>query len=287
MVILSNQLTAFAGVKFETSPPPALSGLIGLIRLIGVIGLFGWVLSANAAGSSARDVVANTSDDLQALIEEARDYVDEDPERFFVAVETLLRPVVDFAGFARNVMAGYYKQATEDQRERFAEVFKWGLVRSYALALTDFSDGEAILVPAARPPRSPKRESVKMEIHTSTGEIYPLVYSMALGSDGVWRMRNIIINGVNIGLTYRNQFKSAASDNRYGGDLDRVIDAWANVVQTNVDKDAGGDGAEDDGKAEDGGKDAEDGGKDAEDGGKAEDDGKAQGEVTSADEAGS
>ena len=77
-----------------------------------------------------------------------------------------------------------------------------------------------------------------MEIRTSTGEVYPLLYEMGLGKDDVWRMRNITINGVNIGLTYRSQFASAATDSRYGGDLNKVIDAWANVVQSNAEQEA-------------------------------------------------
>ena len=226
MVDFSNGLSGFG-----------LQGSAGSNALIALIALIALVATASADTPSAREVVQNTSDDLLALIEEAHDYAEEDPERFFVEVEALLRPVVDFSGFARNVMAVHYKKATEDQRVRFAETFKWGLVRSYALALTGFSEGEVVLVPADRPPRSPKRESVKMEIHTRTGEVYPLVYSMALGPDNVWRMRNIIINGVNIGLTYRSQFASAATDNKYGGDLNKVIDAWANVVQSNGEED--------------------------------------------------
>ena len=40
-------------------------------------------------------------------------------------VEAVLAPVVDFPGTARSVMAVHYKQASEEQRARFAEVFKW------------------------------------------------------------------------------------------------------------------------------------------------------------------
>ena len=185
---------------------------------------------AEAGTSSAEAVVERTSDELLGLIEESRPYVKEDPERFFAAVEELLRPVVDFKGFARSVMAAHYKTADADQRDRFAETFKWGLVRSYALALTEFSDGEIVLIPSDRPPRSPRRRNVKMEIRTGTGEVYPVVYSMALGKNGAWRMRNIIINGVNIGLTYRSQFASAVQDPKYNDDLDAVIDAWATLL---------------------------------------------------------
>lgn len=193
---------------------------------------------ASVAVSSPDAVVERTTDALLILIEESQAYVKEDPERFFVAVEALLRPVVDFKGFARSVMAAHYKDASSDQRERFAEAFKWGLVRSYALALTGFRDGEIVIVPSQRPPRSPRRKNVKMEIRINTGEVYPIVYSMALGKDEAWRMRNIIINGVNIGLTYRSQFSSAVQDAKYGGSLDAVIDAWANLLAVDEEDDA-------------------------------------------------
>ena len=186
--------------------------------------------------ASADAVIQQASDALLVLIEESHAYVKEDPERFYTAVEAVLRPVVDFKGFARSVMAAHYKSAEPAQRGRFAETFKWGLVRSYALLLTEFSDGEIALIPADRPPRSPTRKNVKMEIRTTTGEVYPVVYSMALSKDQVWRMRNIIINGVNIGLTYRSQFASAVQNPKYGQDLDAVIDGWADLLSSSSDK---------------------------------------------------
>ncbi len=193
----------------------------------------GWLLAglllfaaapAPAQNPEAEAVVEKTTAEMLALIEEAKLYVDDDPERFYVAVEELLRPVVDFPRFARSVMAAYYKRATPEQRERFAEGFKWSLVRTYARALTEFTDNDARILPSDRPPTRPDRVSVRQEIR-SGGEVYPVVYSMVL-TDGRWRVRNIIINGVNMGLTYRNQFASAVKDPAYGGDLDRAIDGW-------------------------------------------------------------
>jgi phospholipid transport system substrate-binding protein len=199
---------------------------------------------SGAATRTATEVVERTSDEMLALIEASRPYVKEDPERFYGEVEALLAPVVDFKRFARSVMAVHYKMATPEQRERFADTFKWGLVRTYALALTEFTDGEVVIVPSERPPRSPRRESVKMEIRTKAGDVYPVVYSMALGNDGAWRMGNIIVNGVNIGLTYRSQFASAVQDQRYGGDLDKVIDAWALLLANETPGAASADGNE-------------------------------------------
>jgi phospholipid transport system substrate-binding protein len=49
---------------------------------------------------------------------------------------------------------------------------------------------------------------------------------MGQGEDGVWRVRNVIVDGVNLGLTYRNQFASAMQSGDARGDIDAVIDEW-------------------------------------------------------------
>ena len=100
--------------------------------------------------ASADAVIQQASDALLVLIEESHAYVKEDPERFYTAVEAVLGPVVDFKGFARSVMAAHYKSAEPAQRVRFAETFPWGLVRSYALLLTEFSDGEIMIDPPGK-----------------------------------------------------------------------------------------------------------------------------------------
>jgi phospholipid transport system substrate-binding protein len=190
--------------------------------------------------------VRKASDDVLALIEDSRDWAKDDPERFFGEVEQLLRPVVDFNSFSRSVMAVHYRDASDEQRKRFANTFRWGLVRTYAMALTEFNDGEVVVVPPDRPPRSERRRTVKMEIRTNAGEVYPVLYSMGLGKDGVWRVRNIIVNGINMGLTYRSQFASAMNDQQYGGDMDRVIEAWADLLAAEAEDEAA-DGAGNDG----------------------------------------
>lgn len=181
--------------------------------------------------SEAQRVVNQSTQDMLALIESAQGYAKQEPERFYREVETVLAPAVDFRAFSRNVMAASYKRATPEQRERFAESFKWSLVRTYALALTEFSGGEINLVLDTRPSDNPKRERVKMEIKSSSGAVYPVVYSLRLNKADNWVVYNLVVNGVNMGLTFRSQFKSAVNDKQYQGDLDKVIDAWATGLE--------------------------------------------------------
>ena len=152
-----------------------------------------------------------------------------EPERFYAEVEALLRPLIDFPRFARNVMGPYYRQATAAQRDGFAESFKWSLVRTYALALTEFGNGDVSVVPPRQAPRDPDRVNVTQEIKHQ-GRVYMVVYRMRR-MDQAWRLQNLIVEGVNIGLNYKSQFSAAMKDPQYGGDMDAVIQAWVNVIE--------------------------------------------------------
>ena len=41
---------------------------------------------------------------------------------------------------------------------------------------------------------------------------------------GGWLIINIIVNGVNLGLTFRNQFRALATE--YDNDIDEIINNW-------------------------------------------------------------
>ena len=178
---------------------------------------------------SAEQAVEGATMQVLALIKEGQSYASQDEERFYREVEALVRPMIDFKRFARNVMGPSYRTATEEQRMRFSESFKWGLVRSYALALTEFHNGKVEVLPPRRPSSNPKKAKVVQEI-TFEGKTYVVVYLMQRNKKNVWRVQNIIIEGVNLGLNYKNQFAKEVRRKEYQGDLDKVIDAWTKFV---------------------------------------------------------
>ena len=53
-----------------------------------------------------------------------------------------------------------------------------------------------------------KNVEVKQILDTGTST-YPISYKLRKNKDG-WKIINIIINGVNLGLTFRNQFQALA-----------------------------------------------------------------------------
>ncbi|WOJ94981.1 ABC transporter substrate-binding protein [Congregibacter variabilis] len=187
-------------------------------------------------GKSARATLRETTDKVLVVIEEARDYVDEDPERYYAAVHEVLDPIVDFRGFARGVMGEYatgarYRGLDEagrdqlrDQLERFTETMRVGLVRTYSKGLLAFGGSRVELDDDEDSDDSPTRATLRQLIYSDATQPYVVVYLMARDKSGAWKMRNLVVENVNLGQIYRSQFESAAR--RYDGDLDKVIANW-------------------------------------------------------------
>ncbi len=185
---------------------------------------------------TAHSVVQEATMEVMAVVQAAGEYVDEDPERYYGEVLSVLDPVVDFRGFARSVMGPYasserYRSLDESGREQlrgqldaFTEVMRTGLVRTYSKGLLAFG-GSRIEVSSASPEEEgKKRVSVQQLIYSETSEPYVVLYQMGLDRSGNWKLRNMIIESVNLGEIYRNQFEASAREHE--GDLDRVIAGW-------------------------------------------------------------
>ena len=197
------------------------------------------VVWAQEANESAQGVVDETTRRVMAAVVESRDYFDQDPERYYRQVQEILDPVIDFRGFARSVMGPYassdrYRSLDEagrarlrDQLDRFTEVMRLGLVRTYSKGLLAYGDARVELAPPADEDASDSRATVRQLVYDNQPEPYVLLYQMGRGKEGDWQLRNIIIEGVNLGEIYRNQFEASARQN--DGDLDAVIASWTAV----------------------------------------------------------
>lgn len=236
---LKNTFSNFAAVVAVGSR--AIGGLArGLVAgfLLAAFAANAWSQNTDATGAhearveavrlamqadTAEEAVADATEQVLGLISAGQIYAETDPERFYREVEEVIAPMVDFPRFARNVMGPAHKAASDAQRNDFSEVFKWTLVRTYALALTEFRDGKVQVVPPRRPHRDADKVKVVQEV-LFRGRTYTAVYLMGRGEDRVWHVQNIIIEGVNIGVNFRTQFASALRTNQ--GNIDAVIDTW-------------------------------------------------------------
>ena len=182
-------------------------------------------LMANAAGS-AHELVQDTTSKMLADLKANKEQYKQDPTKFYDSLNTIVGPVVDAEGISRSIMTvKYSRKATPAQMQTFQENFKKGLFQFYGNALLEYNN-QGITVDPAKD-ESGDRTSVGMTVKGSNGAIYPVQYTLEKVS-GEWKLRNVIINGINIGKLFRDQFADAMQRN--GNDLDKTIDNWAGEV---------------------------------------------------------
>ena len=204
-----------------------------------------WLLVSGAVAQqtdnvpTAYEVVQDATVQVMAVVVEARSYVDEEPERYYQAVQAVLDPVIDYRGFARSVMGPYasserYRSLDEAGRvqlrghlDRFTQVMRLGLVRTYSKGLLAFGSSRIEVVQPPADIVESSRVSVRQLVYSDEPEPYVVMYQMGRAKTGDWKLRNVIIESVNLGEIYRNQFQSAAR--KHDGDLDSVIDNWSSV----------------------------------------------------------
>lgn len=198
-----------------------MTWVLGLLLSIPLLG--------QAAAQTPHQVVEDTSLRVMEVLNENRELYQQDAEAFYNGLNTIMEPVVDFRGIARSVMTvRYSRSASPEQMERFIETFKRSMVQFYGNALLEFDSGKIRVLPPARgSEQTDVRASVDMEVRANNGSVYPVTYTMA-HVDGQWKVRNVIVEGINIGLLFRDQFAQAMQAHR--GDLDAVIDNWGGVV---------------------------------------------------------
>jgi phospholipid transport system substrate-binding protein len=180
------------------------------------------------AMETAHETVQKATDQLIAKLLEVKPLYEENPDQFYMEVEEALNPYIDFKRFSQGVMSKYYRSMPEDQRVRFATVLKSDLIHTYAKALVEFDNEKIVVLPAGDAVSSRPNESVvQIEVHSKDGTVYKVQYRMS-SKTGSWKLINVVVDGINLGLIFRNQFLSLMDDHR--GAFDKVIQNWNSRV---------------------------------------------------------
>ena len=165
------------------------------------------------------------TEELLAAVTRLEPSYDESPESFYEGVSDVVSPWIDFDAIYRGVMGRtYYPQASEEQRQRFKVVFSKSLIETYSKGLLGIEGTRYEIDPVSSEALSRKSVPVKQTLFSGSGRV-TVIYSMVLGEEGRWRLKNVILEGINLGKTFRGQF--ARSARKHNEDLDLVIANWS------------------------------------------------------------
>jgi len=161
---------------------------------------------------------------MVTILKENSDLFLSDRELYENKIKEIFEPMIDFRRVAASVMGKkYYLLSTSTQREDFVEIFKDSLLDTYAETLAQWGDSTISTdFSSLKINDQIKNIEVKQTLNTGSSN-YPISYKLRKSQDG-WKIVNIIINGVNLGLTFRNQFEALAISNNE--DIESTLNNW-------------------------------------------------------------
>ncbi len=202
-------------------------------RSLALVALLMTALAFPAHAGPEEDLRQYVDKNTQQLVDKLhseKGLYEKDPQAFYRSMDEELNNFVDFRRIAARVMGRYARQTSPEQRDEFVEKFKRSLFDSYAQALVSADDFTIEVKDAVINPNNDDRASVRMEVISASGNRYPVTYSMYKASEGRWMMENVIVEGVNIGLAFRDRFSQEMEKN--GGQVQAVIDGWGDAVES-------------------------------------------------------
>lgn len=215
--------------------------LVKAVRGLMLIGVLLMVSQAQAftpskpAGQSVMDGVYAVLEVVEKYSEEGREG---DRQAYLEEVGEVLDPLIGYTVIVSRIMGNeLLKSSTQAQKQRFLEVFKRSMINTYAGGLYNFGSFEVELLPSQNESENTVRNTrVNLNVISPDGQEYPMVQSVYYSREADdWRMQNVIVNGVNLGVTFKSQFDQIYRDT--GGDLDATIDEWERTTAETFDED--------------------------------------------------
>lgn len=211
-----------------------------LLLLSWLVPIFSWAATANDSQQISQ-MITQTSEKVMAIVEQAKSTAGNDPDPYYQQIENTLSPIVDFDYFARAVMGHlaskrYIQTLPENEQAPakqhiadFTAALRTTLIKSYGKTFLNFA-GSKVELQSVELLGNPNQASVIQKVTDSGNQQYAIQYSLKKISNQ-WKIQNLIVEGINMGQSYRAQF-SAALD-VYKGNVGDVVEHWPEIMSQN------------------------------------------------------
>ncbi|HKI63281.1 MAG TPA: ABC transporter substrate-binding protein [Burkholderiales bacterium] len=182
--------------------------LRGIELALGGIALLAVTTLARAAGADTPPdvLVKDVTLEVVHIIRSDKDIQSGDRRKIVGLIEAKVLPHFDFTSMTATAVGLSWRKATPEQKQRLTEEFRTLLVRTYASALSAYSDQRFDFRPLhARP--SDTDVLVQVRIVQSGTQPVSIDYGMEKTASG-WKAYDVTVGGVSLVANYRTEFGS-------------------------------------------------------------------------------
>ncbi|MCE1239246.1 MAG: ABC transporter substrate-binding protein [Azonexaceae bacterium] len=193
--------------------------------------LFAGCLALSAIAQEAPDaMVKRVSEEVLETIRKDKEIQGGNTQKVIALANSKVLPYFDFSRMTALAVGKDWRRADADQKKRLAEEFRNLLVRTYANALSSYSNQKIVFKPFRMNPGD-SEVLVRTEVIQPGAKPVQIDYNLEL-QDGAWKVFDVVVAGISLVTNYREQF---AQEVRAGG-IDGLI---ASIAAKNKSLDAG------------------------------------------------
>lgn len=176
--------------------------------------------SAVADPGAPDEVIQSAVAELTENLDGRKEELAADKDALYALINSILLPRFDRKLAAQLVLAKHWRDASEEQRERFIDAFYNSLLQRYADGILTF-DQTRIQVIGFRGDASAKRTLVKTNVTLGDGTKVPVHYDLVNKGDH-WLIFNVKVEGVSYISNYRTELDAEIRATSLNAVIDRL-----------------------------------------------------------------
>lgn len=203
--------------------------LLSTLALTGLLSL-GLPAVSGAQSAAPDQIVKTTSEDVLNAVAQDKDLQNGNMTKLIDLIQTKIVPHFDVQRMTRLAVGKNWKDASPEQQSALTKEFQTLLVRSYATAYTAYRQVKVEVEPL-KLAGDEKDVMVKTKILLPGGAPPADVNYAMRPSEGGWKVFDVIVGGVSLVTTYRNDFSAQIQQGGVDGLIKNLQERNAKIGQ--------------------------------------------------------
>lgn len=133
-------------------------------------------------------------------------------------LRAIIEPQFDFAEMAKRSLGPQWQRRTAEEQREFVSLFREMVETSYINSIDSY-DGERVVVTSQKQEQG--HADVNTKIVTKKGDEFFVTYRL-MGSEGGWKVYDVVIENISLVNNYRSQFTRIISQSSYEGLMRKI-----------------------------------------------------------------
>ena len=178
-------------------------------------------INSFADKKAPEDIILNAANNLFSDVEKNKKVYENDITAFYVRVDEILTPIIDFEILIKSIIGKKnYQETSAEQKNRFKIALKNQLIRIYAKTIVEYSKSKITIISSSE---TKGFYLVKTELSIGKGKpAFQVIYVMKKSSDKQWKIVEVVANGLRLVKSLRKSLLPEIQENGIESVINRL-----------------------------------------------------------------